>query len=119
MACSLTPQKELYLNIESVISVMARAGLVMGLESVVETWVEHHNNPKRALSQERLEKESMVAINDPAVLHCDGIVEEALELYWTKAKRVGERGGHWIRKSDNIIPYIVSAAVDTIVNKKA
>ena len=47
-----------------------------------------------------------------------GIVEEALELYWAKAKRVGERGGHWIRKSDNIIPYIVSAAVDTIVNKK-
>ena len=60
----------------------------------------------------------MVAINGPAVPHCDGIVEEALELYWAKAKRVGERGGHWIRKSDNIIPYIVSAAVDTIVNKK-
>ena len=100
---------------------MARAGLVMGLESVVESWVskmEHHNNPKRALSQERLENESMVAINGPAVPHCDGIVEEALELYWAKAKRLGERGGHWIRKSDNIIPYIVSAAVDTIVNKK-
>ena len=117
----LDPQKELYLNIESVISVMARAGLVMGLESVVESWVskmEHHNNPKRALSQERLENESMVAINGPAVPHCDGIVEEALELYWAKAKRVGEKGGHWIRKSDNIIPYIVSAAVDTIVKKK-
>ena len=66
----------------------------------------------------RLENESMVAINGLAVPHCDGIVEEALELYWAKAKRVGERGGHWIRKSDNIIPYIVSAAVDTIVNKK-
>ena len=78
----LDPQKELYLNIESVISVMARAGLVMGLESMVETWVskmEHHSNPKRA--QERLENESMVAINGPAVPHCDEIVEEALELF--------------------------------------
>ena len=47
-----------------------------------------------------------------------GIVEEALELYWTKAKRVGERGGPWIRKSENVIPYTVSQAVDTIVSKQ-
>ena len=103
------------------LSVMAKAGLVMGLESVVESWVskmEHHNNPKRALSQERLENECMVAINGPAVPHCDGIVEEALDLHWAKAKRVGEKGGHWIRKSKNVIPYTVSQAVDAIVSKQ-
>jgi hypothetical protein len=27
------------MNIESVLSVMARAGIVMGMESVVESWV--------------------------------------------------------------------------------
>ena len=59
-----------------------------------------------------------MALQLPAVPHCDGIVEEALKLYWAKAKRMKERGGHWIRKSDNIIPYNVSEAVDTIVNKK-
>ena len=117
----LNPKRKLYLNIESVLSVMASAGLVMGLESVVETWVfqmEHHNNPKRALSQERLENECMVAINGLAVPHCDGIVEEALDLHWAKAKRVGEKGGHWIRKSENVIPYTVSQAVDAIVSKQ-
>ena len=41
----------------------------------------------------------MVAINGPGVPYCDGIVEEALELNWAKAKRMGERGGHWILKS--------------------
>ena len=88
----LDPKRKLYMNIESVLSVMARAGVVMGLESVVESWVskmEHHNNPKRALSQERLENESMVAINGPSVPHCEGIVEEALELYGPRPRGWG------------------------------
>ena len=45
----------------------------MGLESVVESWVsviEHHNNSKRPLTQERLEHEAMVALNGPPEVHC-------------------------------------------------
>ena len=56
---------------------MARAGVAMGLESVVESWVsvlEHHHNPRRPLTQERLEQEGMVALNGPAEVHCDSIV---------------------------------------------
>ena len=52
-------------DIESVLSILASAGVAMGLESVVESWVsvlEHHNNPRRALSQERLEQKCMSAI---------------------------------------------------------
>ena len=59
-------------DIESVLSILASAGVAMGLESVVESWVsvlEHHNNPRRALSQERLEQKAMVAINGPAEVH--------------------------------------------------
>lgn len=117
----LDPQNNLYKGIEAVLAVMANSGLVMGLESVVESWVsvmEHHNNPKRCLSQQRLENELMIAVNGPTVAHCDSVVDEAIDLYWSKAKRVGERGGHWIRKSDNIRSFITSKAVDSLVNEK-
>ena len=86
----------------------------MGLESVVESWVsvlEHHNNPRRPLTQERLEQEAMVALNGPAEVHCDSIVEEALASFWRKQKVAGNRDGHWI------MSYFVSEAVDTIVKK--
>ena len=59
-------------DIESVLSILASAGVAMGLESVVKSWVsvlEHHNNPRRALSQKRLEQKAMVAINGPAEVH--------------------------------------------------
>ena len=107
-------------DIESVLSMLASAGVAMGLESVVESWVsvlEHHNNPRRALSQERLEQEAMVAINGPAEVHCDSIVDEALASYWRKQKMAGNRDGHWIRRSSRIKSYFISEAVDSIVQK--
>ena len=64
--------------------------------------IEHHNNPRRALTQERLEQEAMVALNGPAEVHCDSIVDEALAYYWRKQKMAGNRDGHWIRRSSRI-----------------
>ena len=107
-------------DIECVLSIMASAGVAMGLESVVESWVSvlgHHNNPRRPLTQERLEQEAMVALNGPAEVHCDSIVEEALASFWRKQKVAGNRDGHWIRRSSKIMSYFVSEAVDTIVKK--
>ena len=52
----LHPEYRHYFGFESVLSVMSNAAVSMGLESVVESWVsvmEHHNNPNRALSQDR------------------------------------------------------------------
>jgi hypothetical protein len=109
-----------YKHIESVLGIMAKAALVMGLESVVESWVsvlEHHNNPQRPLTQVRLEQEGMIAINGPADVHCDAVVEEALSSYWGKQKVAGNRGGHWIRRGDSVKSYTISEAVDSIVNK--
>ena len=106
-------------DIESVLSILASAGVAMGLESVVESWVsvlEHHNNPRRALSQERLEQKAMVAINGPAEVHCDSIVDEALASYWRKQKMAGNRKGK-IRRSSRIKSYFISEEVDSIVNK--
>ena len=116
----LDPNLSHFKDIESVLSVMARAGVAMGLESVVESWVsvlEHHNNPRRPLTQERLEQEAMVALNGPAEVHCDSIVEEALANFWRKQKVAGNRDGHWIRRSSQIKSYFVSEAVDTIFKK--
>ena len=99
---------------------MARAGVAMWLESVMESWfsvLEHHNNPRRPLTQERLEQEAMVALNGPAEVHCNSIVEEVLTSFWRKQKVAGNREGHWIQRSSNIKSYFVSGAVDSIVKK--
>ena len=63
-------------HIEGVLSILADAGLMMGLESVVESWVsvmEHHSSELRPLSQERLQAESMIALNGPSVFNCDAV----------------------------------------------
>ena len=71
------PRHRHYEGFQSVLAVTANASVVMGLESVVESWVstmEHHNNPRRCLTQARLEQECMVAINWPKDVHCDSVV---------------------------------------------
>ena len=116
----LNPSLPHFKHIESVLGIMAKAALTMGLESVVESWVsvlEHHNNPQRPLTQLRLEQEGMIAINGPADVHCDAVVEEALSSYWGRQKMAGNKGGHWTRRSDNVKSYTISEAVDTIVNR--
>ena len=59
-----------------------------------------------------------MAINGPAVVHCDSVVKEALSMFYSKSKRVGNMDGNFVRRSENIKPFMVSKAVDTIVNKK-
>ena len=102
------------------LAILAKASVVMGLESVVESWVsvmEHHNNPRRPLTQERLEQECMVAINGPDEVHCDSVVTEALVSYWGHKAEVGNRKGHWVRRDRDIKQYAVSEAVDNLVQK--
>jgi hypothetical protein len=60
-------------------------------------------------NQNRLENEVWVAVNGPDVVHCEGIVKEAI--------KEGEGGGHFIRRSQKIKTYQVSKAVDSLVNK--
>lgn len=59
----------------------------------------------------------MVAINGPAEVHCDSIVDEALASYWRKQKMAGNRDGHWIWRSSRIKSYFILEAVDSIVKK--
>ena len=39
-------------------------------------------------------------------------------MFYSKSKRVGNMDGNFVRRSKNIKPFMVSKAVDTIVNKK-
>jgi hypothetical protein len=105
-------------NIQSLLAILARASLCMGLESIVESWVsvlEFHSSKIRNLSQERLCAEAMIAINGPTVVNCDSVVAESLDSYSAAARRAG--GGGFIRRSENMKSYMVSKAVDTLVNK--
>ena len=80
----------IFRNIENLLSVLAKAGLCMGLESVVESWVskiELHSSKLRNISQERLNHEAIFAINGPQVVHCDTVVKEALSAYWAKSEK--------------------------------
>ena len=93
----------------------------MGLESVVESWVsviEHHNNSRRPLTQERLEHEAMVALNGPPEVHCDKVVEEALSNYWEKQKLSRNKVAHWIRRDERAKLFKISKTLDSLVNEQ-
>ena len=93
------------------------------MESVVESMVsvvEAHTPASRGiLNQQRLEDEVMVAWNGEDTVHCDPLVREALSSYCSSYKRKGFSDGHFVRRSENINPYLVSKTVDNIVNKPA
>ena len=71
------------------LAILANASVALGLESMVESWVsvmEHHNNPRRALTQTRVEQECMVSINGPSEVHSDSVVLKALSAYRIRKK---------------------------------
>ena len=55
--------KQLYENVEAVLSVMARAALLISVESVVESWIsvmEHHGSQRRSLGEMMLHEEMVI-----------------------------------------------------------
>ena len=75
-------------------------------------------HPIRAiLNQDRLEDEITVAWNGEDEFHCDPIVQEALETYWSKSKRLEDRSGHFVRRSGDVRSYVVSKVVDMKKNR--
>ena len=69
---------QLYKDVEIILSVMARAALLISVESVVESWIsvmEHHASQRRTLGEMMLHEEMVIAINGPLLVHCDSIVK--------------------------------------------
>ena len=70
--------QNLYENIEAVLSVMARAYLLVSVESVVESGIsvmEHHASQRRTLGEMLLHEGMLIAVNGPLFVHCDSIVK--------------------------------------------
>ena len=68
----------LYQDIESVLSVMVRASLIISVESVVESWIstmEHHASQRRTLGEMLLHEEMVISVNGPRPVHCDSVAQ--------------------------------------------
>ena len=104
-------------NIEAVMGIMARAMVVIGIESVVESWVsvmETHNSKNRPLGEEMVLTETAVSLNGPNPVNSDSVVEEAMRLYWSRSQLKNSADGHFIRKCSNIRSWTVSKSVDKV-----
>ena len=100
-------------------AILARASVVIGVESIVETLVsqnEQNNNKRRPLGESLNFTVSFVSINGPNPVNCDDLVEETLKEYFRDSKRKSSSQGHFIRRSSDIRSYSVSKAVDRIMN---
>ena len=47
-------------------------------------------------------------------MNCDGVVEEAMQLYWSKSKLQNGTDGHFIRRSNKVKSWLVSKSVDKV-----
>ena len=87
----LKPNTEYYKRIENM-HVIAYAAVKNSCESIVESFVsryENHFDIRRNLDKESIIEEFQIAVNGPSFAHCDGVVKEAMGLYWSKNKAKG------------------------------
>jgi hypothetical protein len=100
-------------------TVVAKGGVEAVCESMVSVIEAHTPSSRGILNQGRLEDEVMVAWNGEDIVHCDPVVKEALANYWSQSKQLGNRNGHFIRRSEDINTYVISKAVDSMKKKPA
>jgi hypothetical protein len=112
---------EFSLNIEAIMGILARAMVIIGIESVVESWVsvmENHNSKNRPLGEKMILTETAVNLNGPNPVNCDSVVDQANKLYWGKSKLRNGANGHFIRTSQNPLSWMVSKSVDKVASVK-
>jgi hypothetical protein len=73
--------------------IMARAMVIIGIESVVESWV---SVMKLTTVKTDLLVKRLLFLSNPD--NCDSVVEEAMRLYWSKCPMRNTGDGHFIRK---------------------
>jgi len=83
--------KEFSKNIEAIMAILTRAMVTIGVES-----------------------ETTISINGPNPVNCDGVVDEAMKLYWRECKLKNSSDRHFVRKTNNIKNWIVSKPVDRV-----
>ena len=116
----ICPDLKLYVNIETIVHIRCTAATTMSVESVVESWVsiyEGHSNKHRPISNDRAEMEVSLAVNGPLLQHADKLIKKAIKEMFKDVKDVNNRGGHFVRRMDNIADYSVSKSVDSFIKK--
>ena len=116
----LSNKLELYKGAEMIVHLMSCAATASSVESLVESWIsiyEAHNNKHRPISNDRAEKEIVIAVNGPEVQHSDSVILKAMKLMFAKYKSSLDREGHFIRRSQNVKDFTVSESVDSYANK--
>ena len=100
------------------IDILIQATLSISVESVVESWIsvlEHYSSKSRNLGLGAIDAEMMVAINGPAVAHCQGIVKQTMATYWRQCKNVNLHDELFVSKGSGALKlYKVSKAVDAL-----
>ena len=83
------PKNKLYKGIEMVMQALAVSSVKVSCESVLESFVskyESHFDVRRNMSEEGANEEFEIAINGPNIAHCDSVVKEAMDDYWSAKK---------------------------------
>ena len=79
------PNKELFVDIEMVLHAIAVASVKLSCESILESFVsqyENHFDEHINVSEETANEEFLIARNGPNLAHADGVISEALDVYW-------------------------------------
>jgi hypothetical protein len=111
-----------YQGTENILAIIGRAMVSMSVESMAESWIsvlEAHSTKTRGLEQLSMEVEMMVAVNGPKCVYSAPVVEEALSLYWSGAKRDSQKQGHFFRTWSRKKEYVVSKVVDGLSAREA
>jgi hypothetical protein len=90
--------------------------------NTTESWIsvlEAHSTKTRGLEQLSMEVEMMVAVNGSECVYSAPVVEEALSLYWSGAKRDSQKQGHFFRTWSRKKEYVVSKVVDGLSAREA
>ena len=88
----LDPAGQLYKNVELIMQALSVCAVKHSCESVLESFVscyENHFDSRRNTEKGSTNEEFEIATNGPNIANCDGVVKEAMNLYWSSS------GGSW------------------------
>ena len=79
------PKENLFSNIEMIMQAIAICCVKQLCESVLESLVlqyENHFNNNRNMEENHIEEEFFISVNGLNLVHCNSVLEEAMDKYW-------------------------------------
>ena len=94
-------------NVRVMVHVILTACVKVSVESIVESLVsryENHFTSSRQLTEENALNEMIISENGPNLHEANGILERALNKYWSANSQNGQ--WHFVRSGENIKSYL-------------